>query len=167
MRNMIIIGLLAAIVAPSAVAAQSVGEVRRSQRELRQEQRELQQARRFGDRGDIRAERRDVRDAREELREDRRDMRRAGNGPGFYRQGYGQGYVAPYRGWNYRPVNVGFRLQPAFYGPRYVIANPIQYRLPVGRRNQQWIRYGNDLLLVNVRNGRVLQVIPGRLGYGF
>ncbi len=45
-----------------------------------------------------------------------------------------QAYVAPYRGWNYRPVAAGYRLQPAFYGPRYVIANPEYYRLPAARR---------------------------------
>ena len=25
-------------------------------------------------------------------------------------------YIAPYRGWNYRPVTVGYQLRPAFYG---------------------------------------------------
>ena len=34
---------------------------------------------------------------------------------------------------------------------------PITFALR--RRWQQWIRYGNDLLLVNIRTGRVLQVI--------
>jgi Ni/Co efflux regulator RcnB len=37
-----------------------------------------------------------------------------------------------------------------------------QYRLRPATRNQRWIRYGNDILLVNVRNGRVLQVIRNR-----
>jgi Ni/Co efflux regulator RcnB len=40
--------------------------------------------------------------------------------------------------------------------------NPGQYRLRPGARNQRWIRYGNDLLLVNVRNGRVLQAVRSR-----
>ncbi|KAB7647756.1 RcnB family protein [Polymorphobacter fuscus] len=146
MRKLIILGLMAAIAAPAAVSAQP-GEIRRDQRQLREEQREYQQARRFGDRGDIRRERRDVRDARQDLRDSRRDR---------------PVYVAPVRGWQYRPVAQGYRLQPAFYGPRYVIADPRQYRLPVAARSQRWIRYGGDLLLVNARNGRVIQVVRGR-----
>lgn len=155
MRKLMIIGLMAAVAAPAAVSAQSVGEVRRSQQEVREQQRDLQQARRYGDRDDVRDERRDVQAAKQELREDRRDMRQAGNSPRV-------AYVAPVRGWRYRPVTTGYRLQPAFYGSRYVIANPVQYRLPVAARNQQWIRYGDDLVLVNVRNGRVIQAVRGR-----
>lgn len=153
MRNLIIIGLLAAIAAPTAVSAQSAGEVRRSERDVRQEQRELQDARRHGSPGDVRDERRDVQGARQELREDRRDYRQDNRRTA---------YVAPVRGWNYRPINTGYRLQPAFYGQRYFIANPVQYRLPAAQRNQRWIRYGDDLVLVNVRNGRVIQVVRGR-----
>jgi Ni/Co efflux regulator RcnB len=158
MRNLIIIGLLAAVLAPVAVSAQSVGEVRRSERDVRQEQRELQDARRYGSPSNVREERRDVQDARQELREDRRDMRQAGNG----HDGRRQIYVAPVRNWNYRPVANGYRLQPPFWGSRYVIANPWQFRLPATGRNQRWIRYGNDVVLVNVRNGRVLQVYRNR-----
>ena len=147
MRKLIIFGLMAAAAMPTAATAQSRGEIRRDQRELREEQRELQDARRYGNRRDVRDERRDVREARQELREDRRDRR---------------AYVAPYRGWSYRPVAAGYQLRPNFYGQRYIIANPGQYRLRAGARNQQWIRYGGDLLLVNTRNGRVLQVVRNR-----
>ncbi len=154
MRNLMIIGLLAAVAMPTAVTAQSVGEVRRGEREVRQQQRELQDARRYGDRDDIRGERRDVQKARQELREDRRDMRQD--------QRNRLAYVAPYNNWRYRAVTPGYRLQPGFFAPRYTIANPLQYRLPVARRNQRWIRYGNDLVLVNVRNGRVIEVYRGR-----
>jgi Ni/Co efflux regulator RcnB len=157
MRNVIIIGLLAATVASTAASAQSAAEVRRSERDVREEQRDLQNARRYGDRGDVRDERRDVEQAQQELREDRRDARRAGNYPA-----YRQAYVAPYRGWNYRPVAAGYRLHPAFYGPRYVIADPVQYRLPVAGRHRQWIRYGNDLVLVDLRNGRVIETVRQR-----
>ena len=149
MRNLIILGLMAAVALPGTVQAQSLGEVRRDQRELREEKQELRDARRSGDRGDIREERRDVREDREELREDRRDYRRSH-------------YVAPYRGWKYRPVNRGYKLRPAFYGSRYVISNPGHYRLRPAARFHQWIRYGDDLLLVNTRNGRVIQVVRNR-----
>lgn len=147
MRKLIMLGLMTAMALPTAVSAQSRAEIQRDRRELREEQRELREARRYGDRRDVREERRDVREARQELREDRRDRR---------------AYVAPYRGWTYRQVAPGYQLRPGFYGQRYVIANPGRYRLRPATRNQRWVRYGNDLLLVNVRNGRVLQVVRGR-----
>jgi Ni/Co efflux regulator RcnB len=69
-------------------------------------------------------------------------------------------YVAPVRNWSYRPVNVGYRLQPSFYGSNYYISDYGAYHLQSPRnRFTRWIRYGNDLLLVNIRTGRVLQVI--------
>ena len=71
-------------------------------------------------------------------------------------------YVAPYRNWNYRRVNVGYQLQSAFFGPRYYVSDYNAFGLPYPGRNKQWIRYGNDLLLVNIRTGRVLQVLPNR-----
>jgi Ni/Co efflux regulator RcnB len=147
MRKLIILGLMAAVAAPTAASAQSRGEIRQDRRELSEEQQELRDARRFGDRRDVREERRDVREARQELREDRRDRR---------------AYVAPYRGWTYRQVAPGYQLRPVFFSSRYVVANPSYYRLRPAARNQQWIRYGDDLLLVNVRNGRVLQVLRNR-----
>ena len=71
-------------------------------------------------------------------------------------------YAAPVRHWRYRPVTVGYTLQPAFFGQRYFVSNYSAYRLRSPGRFQRWIRYGNDLLLVNVRNGRVLQVLHNR-----
>jgi Ni/Co efflux regulator RcnB len=140
---------MAAVAAPTVATAQSRSEIRRDRQDVQEERRELEDARRRGDRRDIREQREDLRDARQELREDRQDRRRSQ-------------YVAPYRDWRYRTVTPGYQLRPGFYSQRYVIANPGQYRLRAGARNQRWIRYGNDLLLVNVRNGRVLQVVRNR-----
>ena len=56
-------------------------------------------------------------------------------------------------------MTVGYRLQPSFYGPRYYITDYNMYNLRAPRF-QRWVRYGrSNLLLVNVRTGRVLQVI--------
>ena len=52
-------------------------------------------------------------------------------------------------------------LNRAFYGQRYWIADPYRYRLPRAAANQRWIRYGNDVVLINARTGRVIQVING------
>ncbi|MDB5698261.1 MAG: hypothetical protein JWN69_1065 [Alphaproteobacteria bacterium] len=100
------------------------------------------------DRRDVREERRDLQDARHELREDRRDRRRSQ-------------YVAPYRDWTYRSIAPGYQLRSGFYGSRYVV-DPARYRLRAIGRNQRWIRYGDDLVLVNVRTGRVIQVLRDR-----
>jgi Ni/Co efflux regulator RcnB len=97
------------------------------------------------------------RDRRAEARNDGHDRQQARR----HHRGW-VAYSAPYRGWSYRPVTVGYQLRPAFYGSRYFISDYGAYRLRAPGRYQRWIRYGDDLLLVNVRTGRVLQVIPGR-----
>jgi Ni/Co efflux regulator RcnB len=151
MRKLIILGLMAATAFPAAASAQT-GELRRDRQEIRQQQRELEHARRYGDRHDVREERRDVREAKREYREDWRDYRR--NNRDLYRR---PAYHGP-RGYRYRPVDVGYRFQPSYYGSRYVIGDPWRYRLPRVEGNRRWVRYGNDVVLVNIRNGRVLEV---------
>ena len=155
MRKFLISALIAATVVPTVGAsAQSYGEARRSQERVREERRELREAQRYGDRRDIREERAELRDARREAREDWRDYRR--NNRRVYTL---PRYYAP-RGLAYRPVRSGVVLNRGFYGNRYLIADPYRYRLPRAVGAQRWVRYGNDVLLVNTRNGRVQQVIP-------
>ena len=149
MRKLIILSLMAAVAIPAAASAQSRGEIRRDRQEVREERQDLRQARRYGDRRDVREERRDVREARQELREDRADRRRAR-------------YTAPYRNWSYSRVRSGFQLRPGFYSNRYYVTDYSQRGLRRPGKFQQWIRYGDDLVLVNVRNGRVLQVLYNR-----
>ena len=153
MRKMIVAGLLAATVVPSVASAQSYGEARRSEQRLREEQRDLRQAERYGDRRDVRDARQDVRDARREAREDWRDYRR--DHRDVYRAGR---WNAPFR---YNQWNVGATLRPNYYAPRYYISDPYRYRLRAPGRDLRWVRHYNDVLLVNVRNGRVLEVNRG------
>jgi len=155
MRTPIILSLMAAVAAPSIAQAQSLGEARHSQREVREERRDLREAQMYGDRRDVREARRDLRDARHEAREDWRDYRKAHRD--VYRR---PAYVGP-RGYVYRPVAVGYRFQPHYYSGRYVIADPYRYRLPRPTGYNRWVRYGNDVVLVNIRNGRVIQVHNG------
>jgi Ni/Co efflux regulator RcnB len=155
MRKLITAALMATTVLPAAGALAQTRELRRDRQDLRQEQRELRDARRYGDRRDVREQREDVREARRELREDWRDYRRD------HRNIYTlPRYYAP-RGYVYRPVRIGVVLHPAFYGQRYWIADPYRYRLPRPAYGQRWIRYGNDVVLINARNGRVLRVYSG------
>ena len=154
MRKMIILGLLAATIAPTMASAQN-GELRRDREQIREERGVLRDARRYGDRHDVREERRDVREARREYRQDWRDYRR--DHRDVYRM---PAYVGP-RGYRYRPVVIGHRFEPVYYGRRYLIADPWRYRLPPAAGFQRWVRYGNDVVLVNVRTGRVVQVYNG------
>ena len=138
MRKMSLLAALAATAVPSAVIAQRHDD-RHDRREVRQDRREIRQ------------DRRELRQDRRELRGDRRDVRRH------------VAYVAPYRSWRYRPVSVGYRLQSVFYSPRYYITDYGAYHLRApGGRWLRWIRYGDDLLLVNIRTGRVLDVVDYR-----
>lgn len=147
--------LVPATLVPVAAQAQSAREVRESERDYRRDQRDLRDAQRYGDRRDVREARRDVRDSRRELREDWRDYRRT-NRDAFRRPAY-----AGPRGYRYRPVSVGHRFEPTYYGSRYQVNNYRNYRLPHPGRGARWVRYGNDVALVNVNNGRVLQVHNG------
>lgn len=159
MRKFIIAALTATILLPAAASAQSYGEVRQGQREVRQDRRELDRARARGDRGDIREARRELREDRREVREDRRDYRqdrRAGNRGGYaYRGG---AYRGP-QGYRYRPVSVGHRFAPSYYGRNYWVNDYASYNLARPRYGyQRWVRYGSDVVLVDTRSGRVVQV---------
>ena len=160
MRKMIVAALAATVLSPIAVPAtanaQSAGEVRRDSREIRQDRREVRQAQRYGDRGDVRGARRELREDRQERREDWRDYRRSHTS--VYRR---PAYVGP-RGYRYRPVTVGYRFAPAYYGRNFWINDYATYRLPrPGYGYQRWVRYGNDVVLIDTRNGRTVQVYDG------
>ena len=154
MRKIILAALAAATaLVPVAASAQSYGEVRRSERDVRDSRRDLIDAQRYGDRRDVREARRDLRDDRRELREDWRDYRRS------HRNVYTRpAYYGP-RGYRYRPVTVGYRFAPEYYGRNYWINDYRTYRLPrPGYGYQRWVRYGNDVVLVDTRSGRTVQV---------
>ncbi len=156
MRKIILAAVAATILIPAGASAQSAGEVRRDGREVRQDRRDLERARRYGDRGDIREARQELREDRQERREDWRDYRRSH--AGVYRRPV---YAGP-RGYRYRPVTVGYRFAPAYYGRNYWINDYATYRLPrPGYGYQRWVRYGNDVVLIDTRSGRTVQVYNG------
>lgn len=134
---------------PAAASAQSREEIRRDRRDVQEERQELREARRSGDRHDVREERRELQDARQELREDRADRNRIR-------------YAAPYRNWRYSRIGVGHQLRPSFYTGRYSVTDYSRRGLHQPGRFQRWVRYGDDLVLVNIRNGRVIQVLHNR-----
>jgi hypothetical protein len=69
-------------------------------------------------------------------------------------------YVPPRNyGWGYRAFSVGFRLDPYFFAPTYWLDNPWDYRLPPAYGPYRWVRYYNDVLLVDIETGEVVDVI--------
>lgn len=155
MRKILILALAAttaATIAPTAASAQSAHELRHDQRDIAREHREVQRDMARGDYREARRDMRDLHDARREYREDWRDYRRAH--ADVFR---GPAYVGP-RGFVCRPVTPGYRFAPDYYHRRYWIANPMAYRLPPPAVNERWVRYGRDVVRVDLRSGRVVQV---------
>ena len=81
-----------------------------------------------------------------------------------YRRGHGDvyrlgGYYAPYRGYSYRRLSIGFFLDSLFFSQNYWINDPWQYRLPDVYGPYRWVRYYDDALLVNTYTGEVVDVI--------
>ena len=68
-------------------------------------------------------------------------------------------YYAPYRSYYYRPISIGFQLQSLFFSNRYWINDPWQYRLPAAYGPYRWVRYYDDVLLVDIYSGEVVDVI--------
>lgn len=82
-----------------------------------------------------------------------------------YRSRYGDRYragryYAP-RGWDYgyRRFSVGIFLNGLLYSNSYWLDDPYDYRLPPAYGTLRWIRYYDDALLVDVRDGYVVDVI--------
>lgn len=121
------------------------------------------------DRRDDRREwRQDRRDDRIDRRDDRREWNRRWRSDNRYdwqrwrnqnRSIFSIGrYHAPYRH-NYNRFSIGLRLGSPFYSSRYWISDPWQYRLPPAYAGTRWVRYHDDVLLVDLYTGEVLDVI--------
>ncbi|PLK28169.1 hypothetical protein C0V72_00510 [Porphyrobacter sp. TH134] len=70
-------------------------------------------------------------------------------------------YYAPFRSHRYSRVDVGFYLDSLFFQPRFFINDPWQYRLPPAYGPYQWVRYYDDVALVDIYTGEVVDVIHG------
>jgi hypothetical protein len=69
-------------------------------------------------------------------------------------------YFAPFAGHFYRPVGLGFFLDPLFFQPRFFLNDPWAFRLPPPGARFRWVRYYDDVLLVDVFTGEVVDSIP-------
>lgn len=147
MRNTLIIGLLCSAAFSGAANAQSEREILKDEKAVAAQQAQLDDAKDRGNSGDIHKASEQLDGARQELKEDRGDQQTSR-------------YQAPYRNWSQSTPAVGSQLRSKFYGIQYVISNPEHYQLGAIASDQRWIRYGDDILLVNVRSGRVEGVSP-------
>lgn len=67
-------------------------------------------------------------------------------------------YYAP-RGYGYSRWSLGYRLDPWFYGRNYWISDPWEYRLPPAYGPYRWVRYFDDVMLIDVRDGQIVDII--------
>ena len=72
----------------------------------------------------------------------------------------GNRYYAPY-GWDYgyRRFSIGFSLSYLLYDQQYWIDDPYNYRLPPVYGPYRWVCYYDDVLLVDLRSGQVVDAI--------
>ena len=80
-------------------------------------------------------------------RNQHRDLYRAGR------------YYSPYSNHGYSRLSIGFFINSGFYGQSYWINDPWQYRLPQVYGPYRWVRYYDDVLLVDIYSGEVVDVI--------
>jgi hypothetical protein len=130
----------------------------------RDQRRDYRDRRRYrGDRGDYRRDRRQAR--RDHRRWNRNNWRRdrrynwshyRTNNRRLFRLGR---YSSPYRNYSYRRLSIGFYLDNLFFGSRYWISDPWQYRLPEVYGPYRWVRYYDDVVLVDIYTGEVVDVI--------
>ena len=78
----------------------------------------------------------------------------------FFSPVHGSPFIYP-RGWAYRSWGVGAVLPPLFLAPEYYYSDWAALGLDPPPPGTQWVRYGPDLLLVDVGTGNVIQVVPG------
>jgi len=146
------------------------GSQRQARREDRQENRRDWRNDRRDDRRDWRNDRRDDRrDWRNDRRGDRGNWNRGWRNDNRYDwQRYRntnrfvfriQPYYSPYRGYGYNRFSIGNVLDRLFWGQNYWINDPWTYRLPPAPYGYQWVRYYNDVVLVDTYNGEIVDVI--------
>ena len=75
----------------------------------------------------------------------------------FYRQSR---YYDPFGSrYGYQRFSIGIRIGSSYYNDRYWISDPFAYRLPYADGPYRWVRYYDDVLLVDLRSGAVIDVI--------
>lgn len=157
MRKFLIAALAASALVPALVptiaSATDRHEIKRDRQEVREDRREVRKHIRNGDYQRAEQARQETREDRRELKEDWRDYRNS------HRQVYQRGVYAAPSGYRYRPINTGYRFAPAQYNRRYWLSDYNSYRLPNPGYGHRWVRYGNDVVLVDTRRGVAVRIL--------
>ena len=72
---------------------------------------------------------------------------------------YRQGRYDSRHGYSYRRWSPGYRFDPFFYSSSYWINDPFYYRLPPAYGPYRWVRYFDDVVLVDTRDGEIVDII--------
>ena len=92
---------------------------------------------------------------------------RPGGPPGrfvYHGRPFNPVHVAPFvypRGWGYRRWVIGAVLPPVLLASAYYYSDWAALGLPPPQPGFEWVRYGPDLLLVDVTTGEVVDVVYG------
>jgi Ni/Co efflux regulator RcnB len=92
---------------------------------------------------------------------------RPGGAPGrflYHGRPFNRVHLAPFvypPGWAYRRWVIGAALPALFLAPAYYYSGWATLGLPPPQPGFQWVRYGPDLLLVNVTTGQVADTVYG------
>lgn len=70
-----------------------------------------------------------------------------------------QGRYDSRHGYSYRRWSPGYRFDPFFYSSSYWINDPFYYRLPPAYGPYRWVRYFDDVVLVDTRDGEIIDII--------
>lgn len=63
-------------------------------------------------------------------------------------------------GYGYRRFSIGVIMPSYFWGQNYWLSDPWDYRLPPAYGPYRWVRYYDDVVLIDIRTGRVVDMIP-------
>lgn len=85
---------------------------------------------------------------------------RPGHHPANFKPIHRPAFVYP-RGWHYRRWHVGLILPRIFLVRTYYFYDWLDLGLGPPPQGYVWVRYGPDLLLVNIHTGRIVDVIYG------
>jgi len=61
--------------------------------------------------------------------------------------------------YRYNRLNIGIYLGAPFFAQQYWITDPWAYRLPPASPPYRWVRYYDDVVLIDTYSGQVVDVI--------
>lgn len=155
MRALIVAALAATSLIPAVAFAQSAREAAGAQKEVQDGLKEVDEALAKGDVQEAKEDMQEVREDAKEAREDWNDYKK--KNPDVFRT---TAYVGP-DGYVYTRREVGYVFPPEYRADRYYLNDFGTYRLRAPATGHRYIRYGNDVALVEIATGRVVNLYEG------